>query len=119
MKEKLRIRMRQWKEDIVLFYFLCGVLFIVLVFIIANINHVTDFKTAYIQLCIFLMVTNWFDGIVVDRLWVGHSKIWLVAGMEDVPYVKPWKNSFDKKNNRNATLFNYCFKGCMGCCDDW
>lgn len=46
--------------------FLCGVLFIVLVFIIANINHVTDFKAAYIQVCIFLMVTNWFDGIVVD-----------------------------------------------------
>ena len=27
---------------------------------------------------------NWFDGIVVDELWVGHSKIWIVKGMEDV-----------------------------------
>ena len=44
---------------------------------------------AYIQACIFLIVTNWFDGIVVERLWVGYSKIWLVAGMKDVPYVKP------------------------------
>ena len=39
----------------------------------------------------------WFDGIVVDRLWVGHSKIWLVEGMEDVPYVKPWKTVLVKK----------------------
>ena len=37
--------------------FLCGVLFIVFVFIIANINQVTDFKMAYIQACIFLIVT--------------------------------------------------------------
>ena len=37
--------------------FLCGVLFIVFVFIITNINQVTDFKMAYIQACIFLIVT--------------------------------------------------------------
>lgn len=47
-------------------------------------NHVKDFKTAYIQSCFFLIVMNWFDGIVVDELWVGHSKIWIVKGMEDV-----------------------------------
>lgn len=34
------------------------------------------------------MVANWFDGIVLDRLWVGHSKIWRIKGMEGVPYVK-------------------------------
>ena len=45
--------------------FLCGVMFIALVFIITSINKVTDFKTAYIQACIFLIVTNWFDGILV------------------------------------------------------
>lgn len=28
-------------------------------------------------------------GIVIDRLWVGHSKIWRIKGMEGVPYVKP------------------------------
>ena len=35
-----------------------------------------DFKTAYLQACLFLVVMNWFDGIVIDRLWVEHSRIW-------------------------------------------
>ena len=69
----------------------CIVIFVVLVMIIAIWNHVTDFKTAYLQAYLFLVVMNWFDGIVMDRLWVGHSKIWMIEGMEDVSYIKPWK----------------------------
>lgn len=69
----------------------CIVIFVVLVMIIAIWNHVTDFKTAYLQAYLFLVVMNWFDGIVMDRLWVGHSRIWMIEGMEDVPYIKPWK----------------------------
>lgn len=69
----------------------CIVIFVVLVMIIVIWNHVTDFKTAYLQAYLFLVVMNWFDGIVMDRLWVGHSKIWMIEGMEDVPYIKPWK----------------------------
>lgn len=44
------------------------------------------------------MVANWFDGIVLDRLWVGHSKIWRIKGMEGVPYVKPWKTVLVKRS---------------------
>ncbi len=40
---------------------------------------------------------NWFDGIVLDRLWVGKSKIWKVRGMEGVPYIKPWKTVLVKR----------------------
>ena len=40
---------------------------------------------------------NWFDGIVIDRLWVGHSRLWVIAGMEGVPYVKPWKTVLVKR----------------------
>lgn len=69
----------------------CIVIFVVLAMIIAIWNHVTDFKTAYLQAYLFLVVMNWFDGIVMDRLWVGHSKIWMIEGMEGVPYIKPWK----------------------------
>ena len=75
----------------------CIVIFVVLVMIISVWNHVTDFKTAYIQAYLFLVVMNWFDGIVIDRLWVGHSKIWIIEGMEDVPYVKPWKAVIAKR----------------------
>lgn len=47
-----------------------------------------DFKTACLQSALFLVITNWFDGIVLDRLWVSYSKIWRIKGMEGVPYVK-------------------------------
>lgn len=56
----------------------CMIIFLILVSVIAFWNHVTDFKTAFVQAYIFLVVVNWFDGIVMDRLWVGHSKIWAI-----------------------------------------
>ena len=69
----------------------CIFIFLILVPIIACWNHVTNFKTAFLQAYLFLVVMNWFDGIVLDRVWVGHSKIWKIEGMEGVPYIKPWK----------------------------
>ena len=68
----------------------CMIILIALILIISVWNHVTDFKTAYIQAVIFLVIVNWFDGIVIDQLWVGHSKLWMIEGMEGVPYTKPW-----------------------------
>ena len=53
-------------------------------------NRVTDFRTAYGQSVLFLVVMNWFDGLVIDGLWVRRSKIWRIAGMEGIPYAKPW-----------------------------
>lgn len=75
----------------------CIALVIALIIIISIWNHVTDFKTAYMQAYLFLVVVNWFDGIVLDRLWVGHSKIWIIKGMEDVPYIKSWKTVITKR----------------------
>ncbi len=75
----------------------CIVIFAVLVLIIAVWNGVTDFKTAWLQAWLFLVVMNWFDGIVLDRLWVGKSKIWKIRGMEGVPYIKPWKTVLVKR----------------------
>lgn len=40
---------------------------------------------------------NWFDGIIIDSIWVGHSKIWKIEGMEGVPYVKSWKTIFTRR----------------------
>ncbi len=68
----------------------CIVICVALILIISVWNHVTDLKTAYIQAVLFLVVVNWFDGIVIDKLWVEHSKIWIIPGMEDVSYAKPW-----------------------------
>lgn len=75
----------------------CIGLLAVLVLIISVWNHVTDFKTAYIQAYLFLVVMNWFDGIVLDRVWVGHSRVWVIEGMEGVPYIKSWKTVLVKR----------------------
>ena len=76
----------------------CLIMLAVLLLILSVWNRVTDFKTAYIQACIFLIVMNWFDGIVLDRLWVGHSKLWVIPGMEGVAYIKPWKTVLVKRS---------------------
>lgn len=76
----------------------CIIIFVVLILIISLWNHVTDFKTAYLQSILFLVVMNWFDGIILDWLWVGHSKLWVIKGMEGVPYVKPWKQILIKRS---------------------
>ena len=75
----------------------CIIIFVALVMIISVWNHGTDFKTAYVEAALLLVVVNWFDGIVIDRLWVGHSKIWKIKGMEGIPYVKPWKTVLVKR----------------------
>ena len=71
--------------------FFCIVMLLVLLAIVALWNRVSDFGTACLQTCLFLVVMNWFDGIVIDHPWVGQSRIWRVEGMEGVPYVKPWR----------------------------
>ena len=82
----------------------CIILFVVLIAIIFVWNKVTDFKTAYLQSYLFLVVMNWFDGFVIVVLWVGHSKIWRIEGMEGVPYVKPWRAVVIK---RSAAMMLY------------
>ena len=84
--------------------FFCLVIFVVLIAVIAGWNGVKDFKTASFETYLFLVAMNWFDGFVIDLLWVGHSKIWRIEGMEGVPYVKPWRTVVIK---RSAAMMLY------------
>ncbi len=68
-----------------------------LVLIIGLWNRVTDYWTAYLQSLLFLEVMNWYDGIVIDKIWVGCSKFWLLPGCEDIPYVQTWKQMLKKR----------------------
>ena len=68
-----------------------------LILIIGGWSAVRDFKTAYLQALLFLETLNWFDGIVIDRLWVGHSKFWVIPGTEGLPFVKPWESVLMKR----------------------
>jgi hypothetical protein len=74
------------------------VLFIVLVSVIAFLNRATDYRTAYAQTALFLVAANWFDGIVIDGIWVGHSRIWDISEMHGVPYLKTWNKIIKKRS---------------------
>lgn len=68
-----------------------------LLLIIGEWNGVRDFQTVYLQALLFLEVMNWFDGVVIDRLWVGHSKFWVLPGTEDIPFVQTWGQVLKKR----------------------
>lgn len=68
-----------------------------LVLIIGVWNRVSDFKTAYLLSLLFLEAMNWYDGTVIDRLWVGHSRFWTLPGCEDLPYVQTWAQVLKKR----------------------
>jgi hypothetical protein len=59
-----------------------------LIVIIRYWNDVHHFKQAYLQALLILEVMNWYDGIVIDRLWVGHSRFWVIPGTESIPFVQ-------------------------------
>ena len=75
-----------------------------LILIIRVWNGIQSFWAAYWQALLFLEVMNWYDGIVIDRLWVGHSRFWVIPGTEEIPFVQTWpqvlKNSFDRNLHR-------------------
>ena len=68
-----------------------------LVCIIALWNGVRSFRPAYLQALLFLVVMNWYDGVVIDRLWVGHSRFWIIRGTEDIPFVQTWSQVLRKR----------------------
>ena len=86
---------RKRKRFMTLFYV---VMLAALVLIIAFRNRVRDFQTAFLQALLFLEVMNVYDGIVIDKLWVGHSNFWLLPGCEDLPYIQTWAQVLKKRS---------------------
>ena len=74
-----------------------AVMTLALILIIRVWNGVHDFPTAYGQALLFLEVMNWYDGIVIDRLWVGHSRFWVIPGTEGIPFVQTWPQVLKKR----------------------
>jgi hypothetical protein len=68
-----------------------------LLLIIGLWNGVRTFGKAYLQALLFLEVMNWYDGIVIDKVWVGYSKFWILSGCEDIPYVQTWGEVLKKR----------------------
>ena len=68
-----------------------------LVLIIGLWNGVRRFWPAYWQALLFLEVMNWYDGVVIDRLWIGHSRFWIIPGTEEIPFVQTWPQVMKKR----------------------
>ena len=68
-----------------------------LLLIIGLWNDIREFWPAYGQALLFLEVMNWYDGFVIDRLWVGHSRLWIIRGTEDLPFFQTWYQVFKKR----------------------
>lgn len=82
------------KRFMILFYV---VMLVALLLMIGVWNRVTSFREAYLQSVLFLEVMNWYDGIIIDKVWVGYSKFWVIPGTEDIPYVQTWKQVLQKR----------------------
>lgn len=86
---------RKRKRFTISFYI---VMLAALVLIIGVWNGVTGFVEAYLQALLFLEVMNVYDGVVIDKLWVGYSKFWVLPGLEDMPYVQTWRQVLKKRS---------------------
>lgn len=82
------------KRFMLLFFAVMG---IALLLIIRVWNGVRTFWPAYRQALLFLEVMNWYDGIVIDRLWVGHDPFWIIPGTEGIPFVQTWPQVLKKR----------------------
>ena len=85
---------RKRKRFMILFFL---AMLLVLLLIIGLWNGVCRFRPAYFQSLLFLEVMNWYDGIVIDRLWVGHSRFWIIPGTKDIPFVQTWAQVLKKR----------------------
>jgi hypothetical protein len=87
--------LKKGKQFMILFSM---VMFVALIMFISLWNCVTDFKMAFMQSCLFLVVMNWFDGIVIDWFWVGHSKIWVIPEMKGYPFLKSFRRILKRRS---------------------
>ena len=85
---------RKRKRFMIVFF---AVMAAALVLIIRVWNGIHTFRDAYWQALLFLEVMNWYDGIVIDRLWVGHSAFWIIPGTEAIPFVQTWPQVMKKR----------------------
>ena len=73
------------------------VMFVALLLLVGLWIRPEGFIQAYLYNVFFLEVMNWFDGLVIAKVWVGLSPFWKIPGMEDVPYVQSWMDVLKKR----------------------
>ena len=81
------------KEKIRKNFILCSIALFVPLFILPplmvyGINGAVGFWDAFWQMSIILWIQGLFDRFFIDSYWVGKTKVWEIAGTEDLkPYI--------------------------------
>lgn len=86
---------RKRRRFMTIFYL---VMLAALLLIIGAWNGISTFGAAYWQALLFLEVMNVYDGVVIDKLWVGHSRFWVLPGLEEMPFVQTWRQVAIKRS---------------------
>lgn len=64
-----------------------------LVVFVYNVEGARSFGECYLRMFIILTVMNLIDRFLIDEVWVGGTKAWIIPGTEDM---RPYINSKDK-----------------------
>ena len=49
-----------------------------------GINGARGFTQGFLQLFVILSIMNLIDRFLIDEYWVGHTKMWIIPGTEDL-----------------------------------
>ena len=84
------------RKNAVRFKLVClpGYIAYVLVCVYA-LNGARGFVQGFWQLLVILSVMNLIDRFLVDDLWVGHTRAWIIPGTEDL---RPYITARDRRN---------------------
>lgn len=104
------------KRKAVLLKVVCLPIYLVYLFLcVFTINKAQGFFTVFGQLFVILFVMNLIDRFLIDGLWVGHTKAWIILGTEDLmPYIT-------KADKRKKMVCWYGWNGsdCCHTCGNW
>lgn len=77
------------KRNALLFKVLCLPVYVAYVLAcVYAVNGARGFWPGFWQMLVILSVMNLIDRFLIDELWVGHTKAWMIPGTEDLrPYI--------------------------------
>lgn len=77
------------KRNAVVMKAVCLPIYIAYVFLcVFVVNQAQGFLSAFWQFFVILFVMNLVDRFLIDELWVGYTKAWIIPGTEDLmPYI--------------------------------
>lgn len=77
------------KRKAIILKFVCLPIYIAYLWICVYVlNGSHGFLTVFWQSFVIIFIMNLIDRFIIDELWVGHTKAWIIPGTEDLmPYI--------------------------------